>query len=437
MGNSQFSGAISPNNGYTSKARISRFVHDAADMEKREYILRGIAPRLYDNEKSLRRSADEIVEKAKSKTTKLRDELSSKKVRLKNAEEDLRYSKKKQAASEMSESKNPTNTNPIKKNEDEYNEYKKKLEKYAGGGPDVVNFKLGTAIGMWFPLFGFCTISYVLLCAFLQLEVPSPEKCGPILVVVSGVMSCLIQVLLMISSRRDKENYSQMVKFVKRYEDELLELEELKENIKSYIDEIDEYKSDIKKLEDDIIIAEKEQSLAEAKRAEDYKKADWIHSQADNIIETANIIRARKLKLYEIGIVPPDYRTLDATLMIANIFDNDLADTMREAILLYDERVFRGDVVRGIDNINRSLGQLNITMGAVLSCLNDIRASVNSVSRGLLSMGDKFTQMGGKILDEQKRTTEEARAMRYATEELNESQEIMNRYIEDKRNGFI
>ena len=45
-----------------SKAKISQFVHDAADMEKREYILREMAPRLIDEADTLKRRADRAIE---------------------------------------------------------------------------------------------------------------------------------------------------------------------------------------------------------------------------------------------------------------------------------------------------------------------------------------------------------------------------------------
>ena len=45
-----------------SKAKIAQFVHDAADMEKREYIFREMAPRLLDEADTLKRRADRAIE---------------------------------------------------------------------------------------------------------------------------------------------------------------------------------------------------------------------------------------------------------------------------------------------------------------------------------------------------------------------------------------
>ena len=103
------------------------------------------------------------------------------------------------------------------------------------------------------------------------------------------------------------------------------------------------------------------------------------------------------MRLYSVGIVPPNYRTLDATLMIADIFDNDLADTMREAVLLYDEIVFRGEVVRGIDNINKSLEHLNQTMAIVVDCLGEINQSINRVALEINGVANQIHSMNSDI----------------------------------------
>ena len=55
----------------------------------------------------------------------------------------------------------------------------------------------------------------------------------------------------------------------------------------------------------------------------------------------------------------------------------------------------------------------------------------------MLDMGDKILEGQNLAARAQSAVLEEARATRYATEELNESQEVLNRYIEDRRNGLI
>ena len=45
--------------------------------------------------------------------------------------------------------------------------------------------------------------------------------------------------------------------------------------------------------------------------------------------------------MYDMNIIPPDYRDLVYLFGFYKIFRNNLADTMREAVLLYEERDYR------------------------------------------------------------------------------------------------
>ena len=85
----------------------------------------------------------------------------------------------------------------------------------------------------------------------------------------------------------------------------------------------------------------------------DETRVQYIFAQADLLVQTADELHAKKESLYRANIIPPDYRELDCVLMFHQIFRNDLADTMREAVKIYEERVFRQEVIRGIDRIYR------------------------------------------------------------------------------------
>ena len=85
-----------------SKAKIAQFVHDAADMEKREYILRGIAPKLYEEAERLKSDADWDVRCAErevrdinDKISELNDKISKQKVELETAEINLNNAEKR------------------------------------------------------------------------------------------------------------------------------------------------------------------------------------------------------------------------------------------------------------------------------------------------------------------------------------------------------
>ena len=54
---------------------------------------------------------------------------------------------------------------------------------------------------------------------------------------------------------------------------------------------------------------------------------------------------------YANNLIPPDYRSLECVIAFDQMFRNDLVDTIREAVLLYEERVFRGEMLKGLDKL--------------------------------------------------------------------------------------
>jgi DNA repair ATPase RecN len=153
---------------------------------------------------------------------------------------------------------------------------------------------------------------------------------------------------------------------------------------------LEKYNSELKTTQS--LISEERRKLTKAK-----EKAKFLFAQAELLEYNANEINATKLKLYDIGPVPPSYRTLDAVVMIYSIFMNDQADTMREATLLYDTRVYRGEVVTGIHNIYKMLGNLSRSMQSIESVLIEIRNSVNVMSTEMYLITDKLQKINTNI----------------------------------------
>ena len=457
-----------------SKAKIAQFVHDAADMEKREYILRGIAAKLNSQEKAIRSLADDDVREQQKICLKFRAELNAEEAKLNAAKQELAEAEETRTRlCTILERKNmPTGSESFDEygaklpekpgNEEEYNKYKKKLKKYNNVVPNEKYFSFKTFLIGILPAF-FVGVIAMGIIAIIWLEIFGdaswfteflPQHVE-MFFLIPTILWLILYIGIIVHSRVEHKNFYEMHSFVERYEHEYEEYqkqlampakkrEEAQEEFRKCSAKVDKYLASVEEIKGDLLYNEEGLRKDEEWREREYKRADWIHTQFVKIVETLNDIHENKLKLYGIGIVPPDYRTLDATLMIANIFDNDLADTMREAVLLYDERVHRGEVIRGLDNINKSLNSLNQTMHVVVNCLNDINTSINrvaleinGVANQIHSMNYDVQKMGGKILAGQQKMAEEARATRYATEELNESQEVLNRYIEDRRNGLI
>lgn len=195
--------------------------------------------------------------------------------------------------------------------------------------------------------------------------------------------------------------------------------------------------------------------------------------QAEVLEQKANQIAEKKMQLYSLGIVPPDYRTLDSLVMLDSIFRNDLADTMREAVLIYDERVFRNEVLRGIDRIYTMLGQLSSSMRALETRLIEVRTEVqkthvelNTISTQLCDIENKqveqyeaqlrrqdvarerqeetYRQMFNKLRsseterrEQHREMLQETRALRTATESVEDAARKCEWYMDQHRMGYI
>ena len=136
-------------------------------------------------------------------------------------------------------------------------------------------------------------------------------------------------------------------------------------------------------------------------------------------------IENQKKRLYTVGIVPPDYRKLDCLIEIDQMFRNDLVDTVREAVKIYEERVFRGELVRGIDNIYNMLGSLSASM-------YNIENTLYGIQREVISMSNEIYNISAATESFQANMLSESRAARYATEALKKSQENCETYLRDQ-----
>lgn len=124
-------------------------------------------------------------------------------------------------------------------------------------------------------------------------------------------------------------------------------------------------------------------------------------------------------------IIPPDYRKMDCVLTFQQIFRNDLADDMRRAQEIYDERVFRGELIRGMKEIYERLGRLNSSMEYMQRTLISIHNNVSMMSQDVF----RFTQTMDSVNSTQERILEQAKATRYAAEAVQQSQDKCEEYM--------
>ena len=181
-----------------------------------------------------------------------------------------------------------------------------------------------------------------------------------------------------------------------------------------------EIESELQELKRKKSIADKEKELATA--------------FAQSCRQSAQTIRGNLAKIYEAAdLIPPDYREMDCVLAFQQIFRNDLADTMREAVMIYEQRVFRQEVVRGMDRIYRQLQNLNSSMYYIQNTLTNIRNNVSMMSQDLFQVVGKMDRMSRQMNDNselQVKLLRETQASRYAVDAIKQSQNKCVEYLE-------
>ena len=151
-----------------------------------------------------------------------------------------------------------------------------------------------------------------------------------------------------------------------------------------------------------------------------YKDAE---KQLPVLTERLQYVQAQRKELeqkatafYQLGVIPPDYRHPDCIMMLDRFFKNDLVNTMQEAVRYYDHKVEIGEIMKGFDNILRSLDNLNGTM--------------QSVAQRLRQIDDTVYAMHQELADKLDKQFDETQAARYATEHLEKTNEKILFYQE-------
>lgn len=190
------------------------------------------------------------------------------------------------------------------------------------------------------------------------------------------------------------------------------ELDELSEKIK----EINSYNKNVP------IENQKEQERYENTKAIKENELSLIQNEANLVHTKYNELLAIRNNLYSIGIIPPDYRTMDCVYVFDQIFRNDLADTMRQAVALYEERAFRGEIIRGMGTIISKLDSLQGTMSDLVSDIYSVKQNVSFMSQDVFRMAEAQSKHNDKML-------ENSKATRYAAETVQKYSEEAKKYF--------
>lgn len=174
----------------------------------------------------------------------------------------------------------------------------------------------------------------------------------------------------------------------------------------------------------------------EAKAQYDNQCAAY-HAQLNQVKQSIQDLEAQRTRFYAIGIIPPDYREIDQIYQFDQIFRNDLADNMREAIKIYEERVFRGEVIRGIGNIVASINNLTGVMSGLARTIESVQTQVSFLSQDVYQMAQSQAAQQAESQAQLESIMSNAKATRFAAEAVRENSEKLVRYEEDRRKGYI
>lgn len=295
--------------------------------------------------------------------------------------------------------------------------------------PEIVNI-IGR--GCLLSLFGgtlICSVIIVIIAfiiflitkdeSFLELD---EEKLGPLVI----AMDAVLLIAYCVHDYKSEQNAYKKAQFKHNEEKDARKKEALKEA-----------QREVSYKEKSVDKANKNRTLAK-------NKARLIDIQINELVNKRQQIQNNLRSFYSFGLIPPDYRTFDCVMMLDQIFRNDLADTMREAIKIYEERVFRGTVIKGMDRICSMLGHLSSEMSAISLRLDMINSSV-------VQMGEDLNRTNQRLMNNQRELIEqsiknrsateelinETKLGRYINEQLLESNQVLAKYVNDKRMGII
>ena len=185
--------------------------------------------------------------------------------------------------------------------------------------------------------------------------------------------------------------------------------------------------------------AEKLQMSLKYKKGTEYEEAEYekavdlYQSQIKQNRSAINELTQNLDSLFELGIIPPAYREIDCVITLDHIFENDLADHMRDAVLLYREWLAQERIIVGIENICKMMGKLSSQMRYMQLVLEDIEASTNSICMDM----NKMVSLQKQNSKNQEQLLQETKSTLIALEAVQKSNDKLEWYIEQRRQGLI
>ena len=149
------------------------------------------------------------------------------------------------------------------------------------------------------------------------------------------------------------------------------------------------------------------------------KKNIEFRAIADGLDRDSAMMEEKIQKCYALGIIKPAYQNLVSVLILDEIFSNDKADTMREAMLLCDTEIRHAELIGKLDQVMHALKTLSSILLSMNQVLEGISTNVSLISQDVYKMSEGQDRIA------------------YATESLQKSAENTDFYITQKRMGML
>ena len=375
-----------------AKSNVAAYIHDMKELEIKQFTLIQLAVECVKKYLQINKNNNKKIEESKRKLLKIEQHYSQEKNTLNTALQNRKNKPKKPIQSL------PYVTDPLSK---------------------TSRFFLYSAI--------FALISHLIDVLILY---PYQEKNNITLptstILAISVIVLIIIIVLQIINHKIKISrhniYSQQSQEYKTYKHALSEFECQEKNIETLTENCNRFKKDYENAQEELNNTKKQTSDTQPLIQE-------LQHMKEFLMQHISSIEQQKNQLYSLNIVPPDYRTLDCMIEFDQMFRNDLVDTMRQAVMIYEERVFRGEVIRGIDKIYDMLGNLNATMSNIENVLYSVQNEVSKMSDDLEQIVFSNNQIATANKKFQDDMISESRAARYATEALKDTTDRCEWYM--------
>lgn len=289
---------------------------------------------------------------------------------------------------------------------------------------------LGVAVFLTPPIFGVLIAIILVPLFFMGIEFNLPSE---LVYVILGLPIFLIAAII--------TTIATLIIRKTKNDDEAQKLSKLQK-------ELAELESEYKKQMD--AFGQKEQSLMASGKETKQKIADnletkkqmqveihhafgKLHPHLDEIKAQIENLEKQRDTIYGMNVLPPDYRSLECVMALHQIFRNDLADTMRDAILLYEERLFRGEMIRGLDNIAKSIDQLGRHMQETVTQLKKMNVTAERMGKNLVDIAYDIQEGNAQAAN----ISEKIESQSFINESIKTNTERLAWYEEQRRLGLF